>query len=102
MMPTARALISRVLAPLVRAVEGQPRLGPWQLPITGGFLPADVGSIWNWWQHGYSPVSGERLAIIEACISAYSQTCAMLPGNHWRSNNRGGALPLRPVHYHVF
>jgi HK97 family phage portal protein len=88
MMPTVRSLVTRVLSPLIRAVEGQPRPGPYYLPITGGWLPDGIPL--NWWQHGYSPVSGGRLAIIEACISAYSQTCAMLPGDHWKANDRGG------------
>ena len=30
------------------------------------------------------------LAIIEACVSAYSQTVAMCPGDHWRSKANGG------------
>jgi len=28
--------------------------------------------------------------MVEACVSAYSQTVAMCPGNHWRSNDKGG------------
>lgn len=28
--------------------------------------------------------------MVEACVSAYSQTTAMLPGDHWRANDRGG------------
>jgi HK97 family phage portal protein len=88
MMPTVRSLVTRVLSPLIRAAEGPPRPGPYYLPVSGGWLPAGVDI--NWWQQGYSPISGGRLAIIEACISAYSQTCAMLPGDHWRSNNCGG------------
>jgi phage portal protein BeeE len=90
MMPSPRALVASVLRPILRAVEGSPRPGPWRLPVSGGWLRADEGQYYNFWQMGYSPVSGERLAIIEACISAYSQTCAMLPGDHWRANNRGG------------
>jgi hypothetical protein len=58
MMPTVRSLVTRVLSPLIRAVEGQPRSGPYRLPITGGWLPDGVAT--NWWQQGYSPVSGDR------------------------------------------
>ena len=28
--------------------------------------------------------------MVEACVSAYSQTVAMCPGSHWRSNDKGG------------
>lgn len=82
-----RDLIARV----ARAVEGQPRPGPYQLPVTGGWLSAEAGQYMNWWQLGYNPegLSG-RSAIVEACISAYSQTIAMCPGDHWRLNNKGG------------
>jgi HK97 family phage portal protein len=29
-------------------------------------------------------------AMVEACVSAYSQTVAMCPGDHWRANDKGG------------
>ena len=65
--------------------------GGWWLPISGGWLPADVGANWNWWQMGFDVVGGmSRSAMVEACISAYSQTAAMLPGFHWRLNANGG------------
>jgi len=83
-------LLERIRGFLMRAVEGQPRPGPWYLPITGGWLPANVGDKWNWWQLGYDPVSGFSSAIVEACISAYAQTVAMCPGDHWRLNAKGG------------
>jgi HK97 family phage portal protein len=28
--------------------------------------------------------------MVEACVSAYSQTVAMCPGTHWRNNDKGG------------
>jgi HK97 family phage portal protein len=31
-----------------------------------------------------------RSAVVEACISAYSQTVAMCPGDHWRLHENGG------------
>jgi HK97 family phage portal protein len=78
------------------AVEGQPRPGPWALPVTGGFLPNDWGKYWNFWQMGYDPVSyGSRSAMVEACVSAYSQTMAMLPGDHKRGNKKGGAERIK-------
>jgi HK97 family phage portal protein len=45
----------------------------------------------NWWQMGYSPSPyGESGAMVEACVSAYSQTVAMCPGDHWRKLENGG------------
>jgi HK97 family phage portal protein len=75
---------------LSRHTEGQPRPGPWYLPITGGWLPQDVGQYWNWWQLGYDPTPGNATAIVEACVSAYAQTVAMCPGDHWRAKPNGG------------
>ena len=88
---TLRGAVARILGPLVaRATEGQVRPGPWQLPVTGGWLPADVGQWANWWQLGYLPSTFSGGALVEACISAYAQTVAMCPGDHWRSNSKGG------------
>jgi HK97 family phage portal protein len=65
--------------------------GAYYLPISGGWLPADVGSYWNWWQMGYDVIpASANSAMVEACVSAYSQTVAMLPGEHWRANDQGG------------
>lgn len=86
-------LLSRIRSlPFVRKGEGDVRSGPWHLPITGGWLPADVGSYWNWWQMGGAVIGGtaSRSAVVEACLSAYSQTVAMCPGDHWRANDKGG------------
>ena len=86
----ARGLIQRMVS-LVRKGEGDVRPGPWFLPITGGFLPAGVGDSWNWWQNGYDPIySSAQSAMVEACVSAYAQTVAMCPGDHWRMNVKGG------------
>src|SRR5580704_1869742 len=73
-----------------RAVEGAVRPGPWPLPTTGGWLSDEAGQYWNWWQMGYSPESISRSAIVEACVSAYAQTIAMCPGDHWRATTLGG------------
>jgi HK97 family phage portal protein len=73
------------------AVEGEYRPGPWYLPVTHGWIGATWGQNLNWWQNGYSPMlQSSALAIIEACVSAYSQTVAMCPGDHWRANSKGG------------
>jgi hypothetical protein len=73
--------IAHALSSVVgKAAEGEYRPGPYYLPVTHGWLPADVGNSINWWQNGYTPLLvGTKLAIIEACISAYSQTIAMCP-----------------------
>jgi HK97 family phage portal protein len=84
--------LSRIFRPLVaKAAEGEVRPGPYNLPVTGGWLPA--GSSWNWWQEGIIPetLGGmDSSAMVEACLSAYSQTVAMCPGDHWRLNDKGG------------
>lgn len=72
-----------------RATEGQYRPGPYML--SQGWLSAKAGRDWNWWQTGYRlQPYGERRAMVEACVSAYSQTVPMCPGNHWRSLSNGG------------
>lgn len=72
-----------------KAAEGEYRSGPYCLD--GGWLSAKAGRLMNWWQAGYSlqPYSS-RTAIVEACVSAYAQTVAMCPGDHWRSTGDGG------------
>lgn len=45
----------------------------------------------NWWQMGYSPLaSSSNSAMVEACQSAYAQTVAMCPGDHWVIDEDGG------------
>jgi HK97 family phage portal protein len=88
-MASARQFIARGLRSITRAVEGQVRPGPYTLPLTGGWLPDGAPS--NWWQMGMDPIPyGECSAIVEACVSAYSQTIAMCPGDHWRATSKGG------------
>jgi len=89
---SARGLLARMLRPLVtKAAEGQYRPGPYNLPVTGGWLSAQAGQFINWWQLGYDVEGGStQSAMVEACVSAYSQTVAMCPGDHWRLNAKGG------------
>jgi HK97 family phage portal protein len=85
------ALIKRTLSSLVTKGEGEYRPGPYNLPITGGWLTETAGQYLNWWQLGYDPIyPGAGAAIVEACVSAYSQTVAMCPGDHWRQDSKGG------------
>ena len=79
---TARSLVASVGNWLARAAEGQYRPGPYYLPVTGGFLSADAGSFMNWWQLGHNPQGlSDQSAMVEACVSAYSQTIAMCPSD---------------------
>jgi len=81
--------LSRIGRLIGKTAEGQYRPGPYFLPITGGWLPA--GTSENWWQEGYNVVGpSTQSAMVEACVSAYSQTVAMCPGDVWRLNDKGG------------
>ena len=84
------SLLSRIFRPLFTKGEGEVHPGPYQLPVTGGWLPA--GSPWNWWQDGTIPstLGMDSSAMVEACLSAYAQTVAMCPGDQWRLNGKGG------------
>jgi HK97 family phage portal protein len=85
---TVRGFLNRVAGRIIGKAEGDYRAGPYYLPVTGGWLPDGVPD--NWWQLGYTPVSGAASAMVEACVSAYSQTVAMCPGDHWITNDNGG------------
>ena len=82
-------ILDRVLRPFRRHAEGAYRPGPYLL--SDGWLSATAGRAWNWWQTGYSPqpYTGSN-AMVEACVSAYAQTVAMCPGDHWRKLPNGG------------
>ncbi len=85
----ARALVARLIAPLVKATEGANRPGPYFLPVSGGWLPDGAGP--NFWQLGMDPSGGpSRSAMVEACVSAYAQTVALCPGDHWIANDKNG------------
>lgn len=81
-------LLSRIFRPsAAKAAEGEFRVGPYAL--SDGWLPA--GAPWNFWQMGQDKRSySQTSAVVEACISAYSQTAAMCPGDHWRRLPNGG------------
>lgn len=81
--------LTRILPTRTRAAEGAYRPGPYQL--ADGWLSATAGRFWNFWQLGYNVTPyGSSSAMVEACISAYSQTVAMCPGDHWRTTADGG------------
>ena len=75
----------------VKAVEGEPRDGPWHVHWPDGILPNSWGQYLNYWQMGRDPISGfEGIAVVEACVNAYAQTIAQCPGDHWRATADGG------------
>jgi HK97 family phage portal protein len=81
-------LLSRIFRPsAVKAVEGEYRPGPYL--TNAGWIGA--GWATNFWQQGYDPAPAiQSSAILEACVSAYAQTIAMCPGDHWRTRPDGG------------
>jgi len=83
-------LLARILPSwAAKASEGEYRPGPYQL--SDGWLSSKAGRFWNFWQMGYSVQPyGEAGAMVEACISAYAQTIAMCPGDHWQTTEDGG------------
>jgi hypothetical protein len=86
--------LARIASSIVgKAAEGAERSGPWHLPISGGWLtpgPPGYGSALNWWQLGGRIEDYSRSAMVEACVSAYAQTVAQCPGDHWRRLANGG------------
>jgi HK97 family phage portal protein len=53
-----------------------------------GFLPWCFDL--NYWQEGHRGSMSPECAAVEAGVSAYAQTAAMLPGFHWRRLDNGG------------
>lgn len=82
-------IFSRIFGGKAKAAEGEYRPGPYLLD--GGWLSSTAGKFMNWWQMGHSlrPYGGSN-PMVEACVSAYSQTVAMCPGDHWIGNAEGG------------
>ncbi|MEP6827930.1 MAG: phage portal protein [Aestuariivirga sp.] len=87
--------LSKVLpARKAKSTEGEFRPGPYNFEFGSheGWLSASSGKFLNWWQNGHLPRSyGSSNAMVEACISAYSQTVAMCPGAHKRMLPKGGS-----------
>lgn len=78
----------------------------WRMPLLGygsmfgnerGFIPPSWD--WNFWQEGKDPQVMASCSAVEAAVSAYAQTVAMLPGTVWRKENDGGRteLPNSPL-----
>src|SRR5262245_1261656 len=77
----------------------------WRAPLLGigsmygerGFIPPSWD--WNFWQEGKDPLYLASCSAVEAAVSAYAQTVAMLPGHVWRTDDDGGRteLPNSPL-----
>jgi HK97 family phage portal protein len=82
------ARLRSALSPVPVAPAGVP-------PGSGGPLnPTMEGAIpsnwpWNWWQRGMQPGVGGESATVNACVNAYAQTIAQLPGAHYREKPSG-------------
>jgi HK97 family phage portal protein len=88
---SVRTTLARVFSVITgKAAEGAYRPGPYTLARTGGWLSADVGQFWNFWQLGHDPVDGAQAAMIEACTAAYARTISVCPGGHFRKLANGG------------
>lgn len=89
--------------PLAARIKGA--MDGWRAPLLGfgsmvgerGFIPPSWD--WNFWQEGKDPVYLAACSAVEAAVSAYAQTAAMLPGTVWRDNDDGGRteLPRHPL-----
>lgn len=85
--------LSGALMPRRKAAEGAYRPGPYML--SDGWLSAGAGKLLNFWQAGNSlQPYGVGSAMVEACVSAYSQTVAMCPGAHKRKLADGGTVVI--------
>lgn len=83
--------LSRVFKPLLSRAAGEGEYRPGPYALSDGWLSASAGKWTNWWQMGHSlQPYGEGSAMVEACVSAYAQTVAMCPGDHWRRLDNGG------------
>lgn len=81
--------LTKLIGGKQKATEGEYRPGPYLL--SDGWLSQTAGRFMNWWQLGYDVQPyGAGSAMVEACVSAYSQTVAMCPGTHWRKEPDGG------------
>jgi HK97 family phage portal protein len=80
----------------LKAAEGEYRPGPYNLPVTGGWLPD--GASLNWWQAGHNPVyQNSPSSMVSGCVSAYAQTVAQLPAEVWRATGNGGRVRIYNV-----
>lgn len=75
-----RSLIDRVLG------RGLPPGAPVN-PTMEGAIPVSWPA--NWWQRNLKPGGGGESATVNACVNAYAQTIAQLPGGHFEKTEGG-------------
>lgn len=81
--------LARIFGGKQKSAEGAYSSAPYLL--SDGWLSSAAGRLMNFWQAGYSVSPyGESSAMVEACVSAYAQTVAMCPGDHWQKLENGG------------
>ena len=56
-------------------------------PTMEGAIP--TGWPWQWWQMNLKPGGGGESATVNACVNAYAQTIAQLPGGHFEQSPKG-------------
>lgn len=66
--------------------------GAYPLPVTGGSIPTEWS--WNWWQQGKNPMNSGEAPVVHACVDAYAQTIAALPGGHYRYDTENGGKTI--------
>jgi HK97 family phage portal protein len=66
-------------------------VGPINWTSNGG-IP--VGWPANYWQKGLFPYQSGECATVNACVNAYAQTIAQLPGAHYRKGPDGGQIEI--------
>lgn len=75
----ARALFTR------QKSDAQPGVINW---TSRGGMPVSWPS--NWFQLGHRPLGGSNAgSVVEACVQAYAQTMAQLPGRHYQLDDEG-------------
>jgi HK97 family phage portal protein len=57
------------------------------MPLADGAIPPSYPA--NWWQRALPTGGGGESATVNACVNAYAQTIAQLPGGHFRENDKG-------------
>jgi HK97 family phage portal protein len=80
-----RSLLERAGATLRSWFSGP--VGPINWTQNGG-IP--IGWSANFWQQNLNPYQGGESATVNACVNAYAQTIAQLPGGHFKRNPAGG------------
>jgi HK97 family phage portal protein len=84
-------LLARLRSMITRAFAPGGPAGPINWTQHGG-LPVS----WpvNYWQKGLTPYQGGESATVNACVNAYAQTLAQMPGTHYQATPEGGQVKI--------